>query len=75
VLAVADAFENMTAGGVGGARHSFAQAREELRQAAGLQFDPRVVAALLEALDRQALAGSTGLLVAAESKGRPDLLA
>ncbi len=73
VLAVADAFETMTDSASGRRRRSFANARKELRTAAGSKYDPRVVAALLDALDSQALAGSTGLLVAQESKGRPEL--
>lgn len=72
VLAVADAFESMTGSGHR-RRRTYASARTHLRDAAGAQFDPRVVAALLEALDQQALAGSTGLLAAPESKGRPEL--
>ena len=52
-----------------------AAARKEMSSAAGTQFDPKVVAALLGALDKQARAGATGLLAPAEAKGRPELLA
>ena len=43
-------------------RLSFREARLELKQGAGTQFDADVVDAFIEALDRRALAGGTGLL-------------
>jgi putative nucleotidyltransferase with HDIG domain len=73
VLAVADAFDAMTSDRPFRKAMSLAEARRELQEGAGTQFDPRMVAALLEALDRQALAGATGLFAPAEAKGRPDL--
>ncbi|TLM94737.1 MAG: HD domain-containing protein, partial [Actinobacteria bacterium] len=60
VLAVADAFDAMTSSRPFRAALSVAAARREIEAGAGTQFDPRMVAALLEALDRQALAGATG---------------
>jgi len=56
-----------------GTRLTHVQACHELQEQAGTQFDPRVVAALLEALEKQALAGSTGLLAPAEVRGVPGL--
>src|SRR5947207_11474659 len=53
VLAVADAYEAMTSDRV--YRRSIGEeaAREELRRHAGRQFDPRVVEAFLQILDRE----------------------
>ena len=62
VLAAADAFDAMTSEQAHKPKMSLAQARKEIRAAAGTQFDPRVVAALLESLEAQARAGATGLL-------------
>jgi putative nucleotidyltransferase with HDIG domain len=75
ILAVADSFDAMTTKRPYKKQLSFNSARLELERGAGTHYDPRVVAALLEALDRQARVGSTGLLAPAESQGRPDLLA
>jgi HD-GYP domain-containing protein (c-di-GMP phosphodiesterase class II) len=51
ILAVADAYEAMTADRAYKAAMSAEDAREELRRCAGSQFDPRVVEALITALD------------------------
>lgn len=47
IVAVADAFETMTATGTGQKPFTPAQAREELTRCAGSQFDPMVVRAFL----------------------------
>ena len=73
ILCVADSFDAMTTKSSYKKRMPFATARRELETNVGMHFDPRVVAALLEALDKQALAGATGLLVAPEEGARPDL--
>jgi HD-GYP domain-containing protein (c-di-GMP phosphodiesterase class II) len=73
ILAVADAFGTMTTTRGSRRRLTLTQARKELAVQAGTQFDPSIVDALMRALDKQALAGSTGLLAPAEAKGRPDL--
>jgi diguanylate cyclase (GGDEF)-like protein len=52
ILAVAEAWEAMTADRVYSAALSEEAAREELIQGSGTQFDPAVVEALLRALDR-----------------------
>jgi putative nucleotidyltransferase with HDIG domain len=62
VLGVADAFDAMTSENSHKPKMALPEARKELRAAAGTQFDPRVVAAMLESLDAQARAGATGLL-------------
>ena len=73
ILAVADSFDAMTTTRPYTDGLPFASARFELEAGAGTQFDPRIVAALFEALDRQAIVGATGLL--APREGRPPLLA
>jgi len=75
VLGVADSFDAMTGDRAYRPKMSMSQARLEMESAAGTQYDPRVVAALFEVLDRMALAGGTGLLAPKEAQGRPDLLA
>ena len=75
VLAVADTFDALTTRHNGKKAIAFSSARREVQKAAGSQFDPRVVSALLSGLDRMALAGSTGLLAPAEAHGRPEMLA
>lgn len=72
VLAVADAFDAMMTSRTYRKRLTIAQARAELERSAGTQFDPRVVAALFESLDRQALAGGSGLFASPDA-GRHDL--
>jgi diguanylate cyclase (GGDEF)-like protein/putative nucleotidyltransferase with HDIG domain len=52
ILAVADAYEAMTSDRVYRRSIGLASAREELRDCAGTQFDPRVVEAFLAVLDR-----------------------
>jgi putative nucleotidyltransferase with HDIG domain len=73
ILAIADAFDAMTTTKSYKKQLTFAQARKEMRAQAGAQFDPRLVDALFAALDREILAGSTGLMAPEESKGRPEL--
>ena len=73
ILCVADSFDAMTTTSSYKERMLFATACRELETNVGTHFDPRVVAALLEALDKQALAGATGLLVAPEDGARRDL--
>lgn len=75
VLAVADSYDAMTTTRPHARKLTIGEARAQLEAGAGTQFDPRVVAALLEALDRMALAGSTGLLSSVTWGGRPELLA
>ena len=75
ILAVADSFDAMTTKRAYRKRLSFAAARNEMVAGAGTQFDPSIVAALFEGLDKAALAGATGLLAPAEVKGRAELLA
>jgi putative nucleotidyltransferase with HDIG domain len=73
ILAVADSYDAMTTKRAYTKRLTFAAARKEMRSQAGMQFDPKIVEALFDALDRAALAGATGLLAPAEAKGRPEL--
>lgn len=75
ILAVADSYDAMTTTRPHHRKLTIAEARSQLELGAGTQFDPRVVAALFEALDRMALVGSTGLLSSITWKGRPELLA
>lgn len=69
ILAVADSYDAMTTSAPHRRALTFAQAKVELAAGAGSQFDPRVVAALLGVLDRQATAGLTGLLSEAARNG------
>jgi putative nucleotidyltransferase with HDIG domain len=62
ILAVADAYDAMTSERVYDEPRTARDARKELREAAGSQFDPRIVSAFMSALDAQARAGATGLL-------------
>ena len=55
ILAVAEAFESMTADRVYRSALGADEARAELQRCAGSQFDGRVVQALLAALDREAV--------------------
>ena len=73
ILCVADSFDAMTTKSSYKKRMPFSAARRELEKNVGTHFDPRMVAALLEALDKQALAGSTGLLAGAAENARTDL--
>ena len=73
ILAVADSFDAMTTQRSYRKRLSIPAARNEMMSGAGTQFDPLIVAALFEALDKQALAGGTGLLAPAGAKGRREL--
>jgi HD-GYP domain-containing protein (c-di-GMP phosphodiesterase class II) len=57
---VCDAFDAMISDRPYRAAMPQAAAREELKRAAGSQFDPAIVAALLEVLDRQSRA-ATGM--------------
>jgi putative nucleotidyltransferase with HDIG domain len=75
ILAVADSFDAMTTQRSYRKRLTLPAARNEMMAAAGTQFDPLIVAALFEAMDKMALAGATGLLAPAETRGRPELLA
>lgn len=72
VLAIADAFDAMTSASPYRQRLSFAAAREELLQAAGTQFDPALVTVFIEAMDRRALAGASGLM-ATDRSDEPQL--
>jgi len=62
VLAVADSYDAMIAESAYEEKITPSEARAELRAAAGAQFDPRIVAALLESFEAQVRAGATGLL-------------
>ena len=53
ILAVADAFEAMTAGRFYRARRSIEEAAGELSRGKGTQFDPKVVDAFLERLEKE----------------------
>ena len=53
ILAVADAFEAMTAGRFYRARRSIEEAEAELSKGKGTQFDPRVVDAFLKRLEKE----------------------
>ncbi len=75
ILAVADSYDAMTTTRPHSRKLSIAEARAQLELGAGTQFDPRVVAALFEALDRMSVIGSTGLLSSVTWTGRPELLA
>jgi len=56
ILFVADAFEAMTSDRPYKAGRSVPDALEELRRCAGTQFEPRIVAALCELVEREELA-------------------
>jgi HD-GYP domain-containing protein (c-di-GMP phosphodiesterase class II) len=56
ILAVADAYEAMTADRVYRLALGAVRAREQLLEGAGTQFDRRVVEALLRGLDREGAA-------------------
>jgi putative nucleotidyltransferase with HDIG domain len=73
ILAVADGFDAMTTERAFRKRLTVARARKELLAQAGAQFDPQVVEALISALDKQAVAGATGLFAPAEAKGSQEL--
>jgi putative nucleotidyltransferase with HDIG domain len=73
VLAVADSYDAMTSERSYRPKMTASAARRELEAGAGTQYDPRVVAALLEVLDKQRLAGATGLLAPKSSRPRADL--
>lgn len=60
IVLVCDAFDAMTSDRPYRAAMPQAEAREELKRLAGSQFDPAIVAALLEVLDRQSRA-ATGM--------------
>ena len=55
ILAVADAYEAMTSDRVYRSALSHVEAREELRRAAGTQFDESVVDAFVQVLERMGL--------------------
>lgn len=69
ILAIADAFDAMTSQSPYRRRMSFAEARTELNTGAGTQFDPELVEAFVRAMDRKALAGSTGLFTEQHPEG------
>lgn len=73
VLAVADAYDAMTYSRTYKPTVSPKQAAAELEAGAGTQFDPRVVAAMLEVLEKQIIAGASGLMAPQSSRSRPDL--
>jgi putative nucleotidyltransferase with HDIG domain len=67
ILAIADSFDAMTSDSPHHRRLTYSQARVEMRAAAGTQFDPHLVGAFLEAMDRRALAGGMGLMTQPQS--------
>ena len=67
ILAIADAFDAMTSESPYRRRLSFTEARAELNAGSGSQFDPALVQVFIEAMDRRALAGSTGLFAQGSS--------
>lgn len=73
ILAVADSFDAMTSARTYASKLTLGQAKDELESAAGTQFDPRVIAAFFDVLDRMALAGGTGLLAPSEVFNTPEL--
>jgi len=75
ILAVADSYDAMTTTRPHQRKLTIGEARVQLELGTGTQFDPRVVAALFEALERMSVIGSTGLLSSVMWTGRPELLA
>lgn len=73
ILAIADAYDAMTSNSPYRTRLSYSQAREELLAGAGSQFDPGLVEAFLEAMDRRALAGTSGLFAGHQRFEGPQL--
>jgi len=69
ILAIADAFDSMTSSTPYRRRLSYSEARNELFAGAGTQFDPQLVSEFMEAMDRRALAGTTGLFRASHTDG------
>lgn len=69
ILSIADSYDAMTSDSVYRRRLSYSEARRELTAGAGSQFDPRLVEAFLQAMDRRALAGSTGLMADRRTEG------
>ncbi len=69
ILAVADSFDALTSERALKRRLSYAEVKSQLMEGVGTQFDPEVVDAFLEAMDRRALAGTTGLLVDRPNQG------
>jgi putative nucleotidyltransferase with HDIG domain len=61
ILAVADSFEAMTSDRPYRSALTHPQARTEIETGSGTQFDPAVVEAFLEVLDRMQASGATGL--------------
>lgn len=72
ILAVADSFDAHLIGR-NGTRATIAQALMNVEKGAGTLFDPSVVSALVAVLNRQAMAGETGLIAAPGVQGRPAL--
>ncbi len=73
VLAVADAFDAMTSPRAYRKQISVSEARRELQRGAGTQFDPEAVRAFLAVIERQAVAGITGLFAGETSGQEPRL--
>ena len=73
ILAVADSFDAMCSTRAHHKQLTRKQACSELDAQAGTQFEPRVVQALLKALEKQSVVGSTGLLAPREALGSPRL--
>ena len=73
ILSAADSFDAMTTKSSYKKRMPLATARRELESAAGTQFDPRIVAALFEALDKTEFAGKAGLLASPKSGAQAGL--
>jgi len=74
VLAVADAFDTLTAKASTDLALTSREARATIEQGAGTLYDPRVTAALGRVLDAQAAAGMTGLLGTVSTQDQPQLL-
>ncbi len=70
ILAVADAYEAMTSDRVYRDALSAEEARDELRRAAGTQFDERVVDAFMRVLDRTGPGSVAHAAVASDSAAR-----
>ena len=68
IIAVADAFDAMTSNRIYRKALSFSQARREVVEGSGSQFDPETVTAFLRYLDEPKDGGDTDSLVSAKKK-------
>lgn len=73
ILSVADAYDAMTCDRAYSKALPLASARRELKEGAGRQFGPEIVAAFLRILDRRAESGATGLFASGGAPDSPEL--